>query len=216
MKLYSLSKRKKGKADYWYVQFKDDDTGKYGTAKSIDALSKKLGRKPHHITKKAEAANVAEAAAENGLDGNEKITDPVFVDYLKTFWDYDNSPYIAKTNRRIAIEKNKEEAQEFAMSRAYVYNMASCVKNHVEPYIPKGLKCSQVKKSHIEKIQDRLIEQKLVNVWQSTLRCLRKPIKELIDKGILIRDPFIGLEKYSANRLSSVDCSLFIRKKPRN
>ena len=194
MTLYSLFKRQKGDKHYFYVQFKNDDTGRYGTAKSVESLAKKLGDKPQHITKRPLAESVVKRAIEKGLDGNERTEDPLFIDYIANFWDFDNSFYVKKENKKKANSINRD----------YAYNMAGCAKNHIAPYLPRGLKSSQVKKSHIEKIQTTIIEENSVNVWLSALKCLRAPIKELMRKGILLRDPLFDLEKYSVDRVSSV------------
>lgn len=194
MKMYSLSKRKKGNEFFFYVQFKDDDTNRYGTAKSVDMLLKKLGDTPHHVTKRPEADSIVRRAIEKGLDGNEKREDPIFVDYLSNFWDFDTSFYVQRENKKRAG----------SIHRDYVYNMASCIRNHVAPYLPKGLKCSQVKKKHIEKIQIHCVNDCSINVWHSTLRSLSGPIKELQRKGILLIDPLANLDKYTLSNESSV------------
>ena len=195
MRMFSLSQREKGNKKYWYVQFKDDDTGKYGTAKSIDTLSRKLGDNPHHITKKPEAYSVALRASEKGLDGNDKTSDILFLDYLAQFWDYDNSFYVKRENAKRANSINRD----------YVYNMAGCIKNHVVPVLSsfKGLKCSQVKSKHIEKIQERAVARS-VNIWHSVLRSISVPIRELLKKKVLPVDPLENLETYSVENKSSV------------
>jgi integrase len=193
MDLYSLSKRKKENGSFWYVQFKDNETGKYGTAKSIEALAKKLGDNPHHITKKPEAESIARRAIEKGLDGNSKTENPLFRDYLEQFWSFDTSEYIKKQNKK----------KEGSIHKAYAYNMAGYVKNHVIPLLPKGLKCSQIKMKHIEKIQDHCLETSK-SLWLNVQKSIAKPIKELQRKGILLSNPLLNLEHYSQDTNSSV------------
>lgn len=193
MDLYSLSKRKKENSSFWYVQFKDNETGKYGTAKSIEALAKKLGDNPHHITKRPEAESIARRAIAKGLDGNSKTEDPLFCDYLEQFWNFETSKYIKTQNKK----------KEGTIHREYAYNMAGNIKNHVTPFLPKGLKCSRVKMKHLEKIQEHCIETS-TSLWLNVLKSLSTPIKELQRKGVLLSDPLLNLEKYSQDSNSNV------------
>ncbi len=81
--------------------FKNDETGKFMSAKSVESLRKRLGdTEHHHITRRSEAESIARRAREAGLDGNEKIEDPLFIDWLLQFWDFDNSYYIKKENKK--------------------------------------------------------------------------------------------------------------------
>ncbi len=193
MELYSLSKRAKKKGYVWYVQFKNNETGKYSTAISIDKLSQKLGDPIHHITKRPEAESIARRAIVAGLDGNKKTQDPLFRDYLEGFWNFDTSEYIKKQNRK----------KEGSNHKAHPRNMASNLKNYVFPLLPRGLKCSQVKMRHIEAIQEHCLETSK-SKWLEVQKSIAKPIKELQRKGILHADPLLNLEKYSQETKSTV------------
>ncbi len=193
MELYSLSKRAKKKGFVWYVQFKNNETGRYSTAMSIDSLAKKLGDNVHHITKRPEAESIARRAMQAGLDGNTKTQDPLFRDYLEGFWNFDTSEYIKKQNRK----------KEGSIHRGHAYNMEGYIKNHVIPFLPNRLKCSQVKMKHIEVIQEHCLETSK-SLWNEVLKSIAKPIRELQRKGILFVDPLLNLEKYPQERKSSV------------
>lgn len=158
MKSYSVDRRMKGDGVHFYVRFKDEDTGKYGTAKSVDVLGRKLGLSKTHVTKLPIANQIAIKAQEVGLDGNEKMDDPLFIDFLKAFWDYYSSKYVKRENKKRAD----------SIHRDHCYNMAGCIKNHVAPYLPKGLKCSQVKKKHMSSfsgVKDARIERVCSVMW---------------------------------------------------
>ncbi len=66
---YSLFKYQRIGQDqyYWFVQFKDPETGKQCDCISIDILSRKLGDNIHHVTKKPEAENIVQRAITFGL-----------------------------------------------------------------------------------------------------------------------------------------------------
>ncbi len=193
MELYSLSKRNKKKNYVWYVQFKNNETGKYSNAKSIDRLAQELGDNPHHITKRPEAESIARRAIQAGLDGNTKTENPLFRDYLEGFWDFETSKYIKTQNKK----------KEGSIHRDYARNMESNIKNHVIPFLPKGLKCSMVKMRHMEVIQEHCLETSKC-LWLSVQKSVAKPIKELQRKGILIVNPLSNLEKYSQDTKSTV------------
>ncbi len=193
MELYSLSKRAKKKGYVWYVQFKNNETGKYSTAISIDMLARKLGDNVHHVTRRPEAESIVRRAIVAGLDGNRKTENPLFRDYLEGFWNFDKSEYIKRQNKK----------QEGSIHRAYAYNLESYLKNHVFPFLPNGLKCSQVKMRHIEVIQKHCLETSK-SLWLNVQKSISKPIKELQRKGILLVDPLLNLEKYSQGTKSTV------------
>ena len=144
MQIYSLFKRKKGKTDYFYVQFKTD--GKFGTAQSVEAIRKRIGIEDnHHITKKPEAEYIVQKAIAAGYTGANRLDDQLFSDYIKEFWTYDSSSWI--------IKENKKNPDVIRIGRDYAANMLGCVNNHINPNLPKGLKCSQVTQRVIERVQ---------------------------------------------------------------
>ena len=194
MKMYSISKRRKETGTFFYVRFKYDDTGSYGNAMSIDALSKRLGDRVHHVTKRPEVESIVRRAIEAGLDGNERRQDPVFIDFLQSFWDFDSSYYAKRENRK----------KENSRHRAHFYNMTLCVNRHIRPFLPDNLRCSQVKRKHIERIQAHCIDDVSVNTWHMTLKALSVPIRELMKQGCIVVNPLYGLDVYEHSGESTV------------
>lgn len=195
MQIYSLFKRKKGKTEYFYVQFKTD--GKFGTAQSVEAIRKRIGIEDnHHITKKPEAEYIVQKAIAAGYTGANRLDDQLFSDYIKEFWTYDSSSWI--------IKENKKNPDVIRIGRDYAANMLGCVNNHIIPNLPKGLKCSQVTQRVIERVQDAILRDNSVNVWISSLKALSRPIKELRHKRILLNDPLFDLDHYTESQKSTV------------
>ena len=65
---FYLYKRKKKRGNYWYVCYLDRQTGKQGTAKSIDVLKQKLGINDYSsVTRRDEAVIIAKKALDSGL-----------------------------------------------------------------------------------------------------------------------------------------------------
>ncbi len=190
---YSLYKfqREGQKQYYWFVQFKDPETSEYYSRLSVDSLSKRLGDRPHHITKKSEAENVVQRAITSGLyDKTTKEQDPLFVDYLRNFWDFDNSKYINRQNK----------LNPHSIGKDHAYTCLRILENHAIPRFPQGLKCSQVKTRHIEEIMDSMLETHSVGTWIKVRNALSVPIKELRRKRILLEDPFFYLPEIKPSK----------------
>ena len=188
MVIYTLFKvqRKNQEKSYWYVKFRDPETGLYGSRQSVDVLSRKLGDNVHHITKRPEADNVVQRAIATGLyEKGSCEQDPLFVDYIRNFWDYDNSSYIRTENK---LNPN-------SIGRDHARTCLGMLENHAIPLLPKGLKCSQIKTRHLEAIQDSILSDCSVSVWLKTLQALRSPITELRRKKIILSDPLFDLKK---------------------
>ena len=195
MVMYALFKlQRKGQQQYyWYVRFKDPETGKYNERQSVDILSRRLGDQVHHITKKPEAENVVQRAIACGLnETGGRDQDILFADYLRNFWDFDNSPYIQLENK---LNPN-------SIGRDHAHTCLRSIEKHAIPVLPKGLKCSQVKTRHIEQIQYSVLKLKMLSVssWQKILNSLRVPINELRRQRILLDDPLFYLKKVKPSK----------------
>ncbi len=191
MFMYSLYKKSRKNGVYWYVALRNSETGEYGNRQSVDNISRKLGDPIHHITKRPEAENVVQRAIALGLferDGNAK--DIPFVDYLRNFWDFDNSSYIRLENK---LNPN-------SIGRDHAHTCLRALENHAIPILPKGLKCSQVKTCHIEQIQETALKTLSVSSWIKILNSLRVPINELRRKRILLDDPLFYLKKIKPSK----------------
>lgn len=188
MVIYSLYKMQRKNQDkyYWYVKFRDPETGRYSERQSVDSLARRLGDNVHHVVKRPEAENIVQRAIVAGLyEQGARDQDPLFVDYIRLFWDYDNSPYIRTENK---LNPN-------SIGRDHARTCLRMLENHAIKLLPVGLKCSQVKTRHIETIQDNILSECSVSVWLKTLQALRSPITELRRKKILLSDPLFDLKK---------------------
>lgn len=213
MKKYSLYQIAKNGKKFFYVKFVDDETGKQLSPKSVEVLRKKLGISDrHHITKRPEAEYIVQKAIEKGLDGVSNNIDPLFIDYLLSFWDWEKSPYIERMNAGGQIRVGKD----------YVSNNAGNIKNHIErfreSYTVKNLlgemitkqgflndlRCSQLKRTHIKDMQEVIIREKGVNIWANCKRALSVPIKELIRDYTLLIDPMTNINDIPVSTKSSV------------
>lgn len=188
---FSIHTREKKNGKFFYVRFRNNETGEYMNAQSVDMLALKLGTRKH-ITKRPEAYKICEEAQEAGLDGNTSDKDTLFVDYVKQFWDWDKSPYIKKELRKDPL----------AISKSYVMNVQGYFKNHAEKRLPANLKCSQVKLRHLERVQEEVLEDCSISTWNNVLKSMSVPIKELLRKHILIENPLMGLERYKERTMN--------------
>lgn len=137
---FYIYKRKKQKGQYWYVCYLDPDTGKQGTAKSIDVLKERLGIMDFRsVTRRDEAVIIAKKALDMGLIFNNKSC-VNYADYCLEFWDYQNSDYIKMRNN---LKPN-------SIGIEYANNMVYMLKKHIIPNIPDQLKLQKVTTHHLD------------------------------------------------------------------
>lgn len=161
---YTLCRLTRQERTYWYVLYRDPETGVRLNKKSVEKLRKELGNhtdKP--IKRRDEAVRICQEALEKGIVFNRQ-QDQTLTDYLMQFWDYDTSKYIERKNT----------LNPGAISRDYAYTRRLLFKKHVQPLLPTGLKLSQVRMRHLKDIQYRLIKggklaNATINIAMSTL-----------------------------------------------
>lgn len=182
--MYSITKREKNSGKFFYVKFKDDKTGVYGTAKSIDSLAKQVGFYKTHITKIPEAHAVVRLAIEKGLDGVSEKKDPLFVQFCLDFWDYDGE-----------FIQTEIKLNPGSLNMDYCKNSQNNIKKWVVPNIPNDLKSSQVTTEHIEAVQSAVLKSCSGQTWRNVLNSLRRPLTELRRRKIVITDPLFDLRQ---------------------
>ena len=177
---------------HWYSKQKDPDTGTWGNRKSIDSLAKKLGE-IGHIDNKEDAEDILRRAVEAGLVEGDfaRLQDPVLSEFLVDYWDFDRSVYLMRENKLNPGSIGKDHA----------HNSQRNILNHVLPYLPANLKCSQLKRRHVEAVQLAILEKYSVSVWKNTKTALRKPVEELLRQHILVSDPFSGIADMKQSRI---------------
>jgi hypothetical protein len=145
---FYLTKRKRKNRFVFIACFPDlFETGKT-VERSVEGLRKKLDIKdPTPITRKYEATIITQRAYEAGFIKVDN-RDPLFTDYVLSFWDFDNSSFIRRRN----IKNPNSIGKEYAKS------MSGTFRKNAVPLIPKKLKLSEVKTSHIDKIINNLID----------------------------------------------------------
>ena len=96
--------------------------------------------------------------------------------YLVVFWDYDHSEYIQRRNR--------EKAN--SVGRAYANDCKSSFLKHVPNRLPAGLKLSQLKVAHIERVKLAMFQDGLSNsTVNRVLQAFRSPLAEAYRIGVL-------------------------------
>ena len=191
-----------GKSWLYYVQF-TDKAGKRMTAKSVQKLRSELGdSETYKITRRTEADSICRRAIEAGFaEGRRERmnSNRLFSEYLTSFWDFDTSEYIKRRNTKSQLEGKSQ-----AIHRNYASNRAGDVRNHIIPRLPKKLQCKDVSFNLIDCLQQDIINEKGVGIWLNVRRTLSPAIKELIRTRVLVSDPLLGIETYSASSHSNV------------
>lgn len=161
---YTLCRLTRKERTYWYVLFRDPDTGARLNKKSVEKLRKELGDhtdKP--IKRRDEAVRICQTALEKGIVFNNQPDQPLD-EYLADFWNYDTSKYIERKNT----------INPGSISKDYAYTRNLLFKKHVLPLIPVGLRLSHVQMKHLRDIQYRLVKagnlaNATINLAMSTL-----------------------------------------------
>lgn len=163
------------RTEKFYVKFWSDECRAYTVRRSVDSLLDELGDKSRKEVRTLQHAKaIGERALQKGLINISKEkevinNDPLFVDYISAFWDYDTSDYV--------IRKNKESA--YGITRIYVEGELNSFNNHVRPFIPEGLRLSQITSQIIEKIKRSMQKAgKASSTINNMLQSVRIPLSE--------------------------------------
>lgn len=177
---FYLYKRKKKKGSYWYVCYLDRQTGRQGTAKSIDVLKQKLGINEFvPVKKRDEAVIIAKKALDSGLIFASSEM-KMFSDYCLEFWDYDKSEYIAMRNSHKAN----------SIGREYATNMTYSLNKHIIPHLPEGLKLQNVTTKILDSLVQMLFDKGLSSgSVQIVAYSFLLPLKEAERVGYILENP---------------------------
>jgi len=187
---FSLFKRK-GKPGY-YVQYWDEEEGRYRNALSINRIAKKMGeREPVGPRNKPMAYAIATKAALSGFDrpvaGERQMLD----EYVEKFWNFDDSAYIDRKNK----------AKKGSINRDYVEAMARLFRLHVKPLLRKNLRLDDLKVRDVQGIQDSLLKggelsNKTIN---DCILSVAKPYHEALRIELVTSNPFERVLKLPLN-----------------
>lgn len=210
---FYLYKRKKTRASYWYVCYIDRESGKQGTAKSIDVLKERLGifdNKP--TTRRDDAVIIAKKALDSGIIYQDKGS-LMFSEYAQDFWTFDTSDYIRLRNN----------LKPDSIGREYAANMLFFLRRHVIPSLPAGIKIQNVTTRHLDNVISSLYEKGLSSgTIQLIAISFTQPLKEAERVGIISSNPcrrmmrIVRSERirgaFSREEVESF-CSLLVREK---
>lgn len=186
---FFLSKKATGKRMAWYAYFPiPGQPGKY-ISKSVERLRRTLGIPDiTPITRESEAAIITQKALDAGIvkHGSD---DPLVVDYFKDFWDFDNSDYIRRRNRKKADSIGKD----------YCASMKGVFTNHAEKRFPKRLRLSQLATPHIEAVINSLIDEGSLSNGSISrvMQSLSIPLREAARIGMIASNPMLNVEPLS-------------------
>lgn len=213
--LKSSNKGKKRYSKKYYVEFKDPVTQKYGNHISVESLQKKLNLPNYDVTSKTEAETIVKLAIDKGLTPIKEVFDVNLSDYLKSFWDYDNSTYIklknAKSGKRTGVTQNtaKRNASRIRQHIILDDEMNDFDKqgNRIGYYLPRELMASELTESHIRKLEEGIILTKKLSVktWHNILTAISVPIREMVREGYIKKNP---LDNYDRGTVSQTESNL--------
>lgn len=175
-KFYLFRRTRRNGTRKFYVQFKNPETGIPGNAVSVSRLFHVMGGSPvDDVTSRDEAYRVAQQALDSGYVFNKK-KDACVVDYISAFWDFDHSDYIAR--------RNQEKPN--SIGREYANNCRKSFLKHVPKVLPKSLKLSQLRVSHVDAVKFSMAKAGLSNsTINRVLQAFRSPVEEAYRVGLI-------------------------------
>ena len=161
----------------WCVQYRNPQTGERMGFKRLNKINQELyGINAPEIRTKAQAFKVAQAALDKGLVISMVTGDVLFSEYAIKTWDYDTSDYIRRRNK----------AKANSICRNYADLQMSCLRNNVLPNLPAKLKLRDFKRSHAERVKDRLLDKGLASgTINKAMQVIRTALKEAYRTGLI-------------------------------
>ena len=128
MRLNYYLHRRKG---VWYAELVDQATGKKLTARSTGVISKTPNVTPRLDKSRDAARDIAEEWHKNGIPAGRDKKDrhvetsgaALFTDFLRQFWDFEKSPYVAE---KIAHGQR--------IGKNHCYDLANCIGGYYDNY----------------------------------------------------------------------------------
>jgi len=174
----------------YYVKIWDDIRKQYLTPRSAASLVKEL-----RLDEQEFPSNTRNGACKIGeayfrfLTTKPTTEEPLFIEYLEKFWNWETSPY---------IEAKRARGQRIGME--YVKANASYVRNYIAGSFPE-LKLAEVRPYMLENfIMDLVKKGKVSNrTANAIIDAFKIPLKEAFRQGITQSDPAANIRKFSRN-----------------
>lgn len=207
------SKGKKRYSKKFYVEFKDPATQKYGNHISVESLQKKLGLPNYDVTTKNEAEAIVRLAIDKGLTPIKEVFDVNVSEYLRSFWDYENSTYIklknAKAGKRTGVTQYSAKRNASRILQHIVIDDANNdfdkKGSRIGYYLPEDLMASELTANHIKKLEESVILTKKLSLktWLNILSAISVPIKEMVREGYIKKNPLDSYDRDSVPQTES-------------
>ena len=131
------------------------------------------------IKTKVQAYKVALAALDRGLISELETGDILFSEYAMKVWDFEKSDYIRRRNK----------AKANSICRNYADLQMTCLKCNVIPNLPKNLKLRDFKRSHAERVKDRMLDNgKATGTINKAMQVIRTALKEAYRTGLISKN----------------------------
>ena len=207
---FTLCRIERNERSYYYALFRDPQTGKRLSKKSVEALRKALGSfDTTPIRRRDEAIRICQQALESRIIfSKEKAKEVYLTSYLEEFFTWERSEYV---QRRITLDPG-------SLSPDYFATRKSLLMNHVLPKLHNDLLLSKVTLDILEHLQFELVkEKKLSNATINLcMRAVLLALREAQRKGALSSSLILRMNMVRDNHtprgiLSEDEISSFIK-----
>ena len=186
-------KLKKSEIKYsWYARFTDPVTGIEQSPIAVSSLRKKIGSTDYsEIRTRDEALMICYRAVELGVALGVNYN-PSLVGFCSEYWDYEKSRYV----RDILLEDPN------GISLNYCKNTQKLITTHVKKYIPESRKLQSIKRSDIEGLKRRLMEDGKLSpeTMRKVLKAVSQPLDYAVHQGLIPTNPCEGITIKTAGK----------------
>ena len=186
-------KLKKSEIKYsWYARFTDPLTGIEQNPVAVSSLRKKIGSTDYsEIRTRDEALMICYRAVELGVALGTNYN-PSFISYCAEYWDYEKSRYV----RDILLEDPN------GISINYCANTQRLITKHVKKYLPESRKLQSIKRSDIEGLKRKLMEDSKLSpeTMRKILKAISQPLDYAVHQGMIPTNPCEGISIKTAGK----------------
>lgn len=192
------------------------ESGEYTKRKRVrpNTLCKFLGEHPEIYTSKKDIERLTYMALEKGYSpfgekSNDVDNDPILSDYLLSFWDYDNSPYIKERNLLSSdtITRSSAKKNIQLIKSHIILSDSNKFKDgqRIGYYLPEGLRATELTVNHLDKLKESIIFEKELSpkTFKNILSAINPPLEELVRKEIINSNPLDRVIKPKINNKKS-------------
>lgn len=212
---YKLKRNYKGKngknLSYINIRFVNKETGERKDIR-LSKLRNDIGDKKRFMPSNAlEIDRIVKKAIEMGVapfSDKIKQTDNTLLEYIKNFWDFENSEYILTKKEETGKTISKATAEKnFHNLLVHVFESEFNKKDQNGKlvgsyYLPKDITAQELTKEKIEAVKKSMLRAEMLSpkTVKNVLNALNVPLNELVRDGVILQNPMLRVRPICINQ----------------